>query len=239
MATWSTVAPSGVTFGAEQSSEYTAVYLKTTMYCAAGRKGDKGYVRARIVFRDGSSGYYYPPPSLQLRPPTSGYAYSPPSVNGKVTLYYTFDAPAGSSIITITNIAFSSQYNTVTVTVPAGSWTISYRGNGSTSGSTANQTKNYGSALTLRQNGYVREGYAFTGWNTAADGSGTDYAAGASYTANKAATLYAQWERSVPRVLVKTADGWQSADAISVKTAEGWQPVRSMSVKTSSGWDEA
>ena len=37
-------------------------------------------------------------------------------------------------------------------------------------------------------------GYSFKGWNTAADGSGTDYAPGASYTADADVTLYAQWE---------------------------------------------
>ena len=34
------------------------------------------------------------------------------------------------------------------------------------------------------------------GWNTAADGSGTDYVPGASYTADADVTLYAQWESS-------------------------------------------
>ena len=38
--------------------------------------------------------------------------------------------------------------------------------------------------------------YSFKGWNTAADGSGTDYVPGASYTADADVTLYAQWESS-------------------------------------------
>ena len=38
--------------------------------------------------------------------------------------------------------------------------------------------------------------YSFTGWNTAADGSGRDYAPGASYTADADVTLYAQWKSS-------------------------------------------
>ena len=33
----------------------------------------------------------------------------------------------------------------------------------------------------------------FTGWNTKADGSGTSYAAGGTYSANEPCTLYAQW----------------------------------------------
>ena len=38
--------------------------------------------------------------------------------------------------------------------------------------------------------------YPFSKWNTAANGSGTNYAAGASYTATASATMYAQWTSS-------------------------------------------
>ena len=42
---------------------------------------------------------------------------------------------------------------------------------------------------------FSRDGYKFTGWNTAADGTGTAYAAGAEYTMPaKHYTMYAQWE---------------------------------------------
>ena len=42
----------------------------------------------------------------------------------------------------------------------------------------------------------TREGYSFTGWNTAADGTGTSYAGNDSYTlpASGTDTLYAQWD---------------------------------------------
>jgi DNA-binding beta-propeller fold protein YncE len=36
-------------------------------------------------------------------------------------------------------------------------------------------------------------GYNFTGWNTAADGSGTNYSDGASFPFSANTTLYAQW----------------------------------------------
>ena len=39
----------------------------------------------------------------------------------------------------------------------------------------------------------TRAGYVFKGWNTAADGSGTSYASGATFTGNADTTLYAQW----------------------------------------------
>ena len=38
-----------------------------------------------------------------------------------------------------------------------------------------------------------KAGYIFSGWNTAVDGSGTDYEPGSSYTFAEDTTLYAQW----------------------------------------------
>ena len=62
-------------------------------------------------------------------------------------------------------------------------------------GATPAQEKIYGVTLILSGCGFERRGYAFNGWNTAADGTGTSYAAGGSYTANEPVTLYAQWLR--------------------------------------------
>jgi len=45
----------------------------------------------------------------------------------------------------------------------------------------------------LTLNTFTRTGYSFSGWNTAANGSGTSYADGASYPFTADATLYAQW----------------------------------------------
>ena len=46
----------------------------------------------------------------------------------------------------------------------------------------------------LTANAFTREGYNFTGWNTAADGTGTSYADKATVTLTDNTTLYAQWE---------------------------------------------
>jgi uncharacterized repeat protein (TIGR02543 family) len=53
------------------------------------------------------------------------------------------------------------------------------------------QTTNIPTALTL--NTFTRTNYTFSGWNTAANGSGTAYANGATYPFTSDATLYAQW----------------------------------------------
>ena len=69
---------------------------------------------------------------------------------------------------------------------------ISYDVNGGT-GTIASQTKIEGEDLTLTTSKPTRTGYTFQNWNTEADGSGTTYEPGDSYTTDEALTLYAQW----------------------------------------------
>ena len=47
----------------------------------------------------------------------------------------------------------------------------------------------------------IRSGYAFTGWNTEEDGTGTNYLAGAYTMPAAATTLYAQWSSTVPATI--------------------------------------
>lgn len=73
---------------------------------------------------------------------------------------------------------------------------VTYDGNSHTGGTApALQTKTQGVDLTLVGNNgdLVRIGYAFSGWNTASDGSGADYAVGATYSSDAALSLFAQW----------------------------------------------
>ena len=49
---------------------------------------------------------------------------------------------------------------------------------------------------------YSKAGYSFTGWNTKADGSGTDYAAGETITMPAGGiTLYAQWQAEIQTLI--------------------------------------
>ena len=98
----------------------------------------------------------------------------------------------------------------ITKTIPAlASYNVTYNANGG-SGTTSSQTKWYGEALTLRNNAFTRTGYTFKNWNTAAAGTGTSYAAGASYTGNAALSLYAQWQEQTA-TLTYDANGGESA----------------------------
>jgi autotransporter-associated beta strand protein len=102
----------------------------------------------------------------------------------------------------------------------ATTYTITYDGNGNTGGTAPEyQIKVQGVPLTLASNSgnLVRVGKAFGGWNTAADGSGTDYAEGATYTADASVTLYANWVDYEWLVTAGGAQQWQ--------TAANWNPA--------------
>lgn len=78
-------------------------------------------------------------------------------------------------------------------------YTVTYNGNGATSGSMADQKPVYDLQFNIRANSYKRTGYTFTGWNTKKDGSGTSYKNSESVknltaTNNGTVTLYAQWK---------------------------------------------
>jgi hypothetical protein len=69
-------------------------------------------------------------------------------------------------------------------------YSVNFDANGG-SGNMANQTSS--AAANLTSNSFTRTCYAFTGWNTAANGTGTAYADGANYPFTSSTTLYAQW----------------------------------------------
>lgn len=107
-------------------------------------------------------------------------------------------------------------YASMSFTVPAlASYKISYSANGG-SGAPSAQTKYYGKALTLSSTKPTRTGYAFKGWATSSNGS-VSYAAGASYTANASATLYAVWQKNTYTVSYN-ANGGTGAPSSQTKT---------------------
>jgi len=78
------------------------------------------------------------------------------------------------------------------------SFTVTYDGNGSDSGSPpvdGSSPYTFGATVTVLANiDLAKTGYTFAGWNTQADGLGTDYASGASFSMPAAnVILYAKW----------------------------------------------
>lgn len=84
------------------------------------------------------------------------------------------------------------QADTDTLTYDANAGSDAYEG------TTAPSQGYAGSGVSVEKNGFTRQGYRFTGWNTKADGTGTPYAPGSTYVLNGKAddVLYAQWEKT-------------------------------------------
>ena len=82
----------------------------------------------------------------------------------------------------------------------AQTYTVTYHGNGADSGMTTDTTDYAtGAEATVKENGYTRDDYTFTGWNTQRDGSGTHHVPGSSITVTNHIHLYAQWTRNSSR----------------------------------------
>ena len=117
------------------------------------------------------------------------------------------DFSGGSSLNTAAHISGTvSDGGTVTpVMIPSNvcrtrmtaHYSVFYHGNEADSGETVD-SRSYisGDLAVVSENGYVRDGHSFVGWNTQRDGSGTHHVPGSSITVTDHIHLYAQWTRS-------------------------------------------
>ena len=118
---------------------------------------------------------------------------------------YTFNGNAsGEIIVTITKPSKAAKAlycKSIEVTYSESSlstYTVTYDTNGGTGEIIdSNSPYNGGVTVTTLVNTFTKDGYSFTGWNTAANGGGIDYAEGTTFTINMNTTLYAQWEEIV------------------------------------------
>ncbi len=90
------------------------------------------------------------------------------------------------------------------------SYTINYDANSGTGEMTA-QVVRTGRIINLDPNTFVRSGYAFTGWNTSADGSGDNYTDKQQVRSivggGEEVTLYAMWTEVQPYTIKFNANG--------------------------------
>lgn len=98
--------------------------------------------------------------------------------------------------VSAVNAVGTGAATSVVSSTPADLYTISYNANTATGGSVpSSQSKTQGVDITLAYNtgSLMKTGYTFVGWNTLADGTGTDYVEGANFTLDASTTLYAKW----------------------------------------------
>jgi uncharacterized repeat protein (TIGR02543 family) len=127
------------------------------------------------------------------------------AANGFTKPGYNFDGwknAGGTSFVVGSGYSTAANLTLIAQWTPA-SYTIAYNANGATSGTAPSAgTLTTGTAFTAATNSgtLAKTGYTFSGWNTAASGSGTNYAEGAAVTATSNLTLFAKWTIISPTI---------------------------------------
>ena len=129
----------------------------------------------------------------------------------------------------------------------ANTYTITYNSNkpskatGTITGTTANSNHTYDEAKVLTTNGYALTGWTFAGWNTKADGTGTNYTNGESVknlaSANGATvTLYAKWTANTYTVKYNSNKPSNSLENIQGTTADSSHTYDETKALTKNGY---
>jgi uncharacterized repeat protein (TIGR02543 family) len=146
---------------------------------------------------------------------TYGVMLTLPTVN-PTRSGYTFtdwNTAADGSGITFTSYTELTESITVYAQWTQSKYTVTFDSNGGgTEASPSNAATTYGGTVTLPAANPTRSGYTFTGWNTAADGSGT--AVTSSTKVTEIITVYAQWSADNYGVSYSTYVqhiGWQDS----------------------------
>lgn len=179
--------PAAVTLYAQWGTAYTITYN--------GNLSTSGTVPSNGTYVSGGVPYAVSENTGSLA--RTGYTFAGwnSAADGSGTSY-----PAGTSSYGLNaNVTLYAQWTPVT-------YVISYDSNGAVSGNTPvdGSFTTGGAAYTVAGNSGVpaplaRPGYTFTGWNTAADGSGTGYGPGSpnlTYSGLANLTLYARWTQN-------------------------------------------
>ena len=174
------------------------------------------------------------------QPTRSGFTFGGwnTASNGSGTNY----SSSASYVMPGTNTTLYAKWTAATAS-------IAYNGNSSTGGTAPSTTTGTASSATTtstNSGSLVRTGYTFAGWNTAANGTGTDYATGAAinYPASGTTTLYAKWT-AVSYTVAYNTNGGSTAPASSSQlygttvtvVAAGSNPTRAG--YTFAGWNTA
>lgn len=210
MASWSSSAPtlpSGSSWGNTETASYTENTWKMTLTMKSARGiGNTYYIRIQAKFENGSEGTYYTPNTVYFFASGDYKGYTPPSSGVTLTRYYTGTSSTaqtqsgGSTTAGVTKTSGSyspgiAAYDSVSF--PAGIYySMTYNANGGSGAGPGGVQVLSGQKYTVLTNPFTRQGYAFTAWNTKADGSGTSYAPGKTFTPSSGITFYAQWVKS-------------------------------------------
>lgn len=135
---------------------------------------------------------------------------------------------------TITTVAGGRSFSKQITVTPV---TLTYNGNGATSGSVASSSGTAGTSMTVAENGFTRRAYTFTQWNTAANGTGKSYAPGSRISISADIVLYAQWKAN-PR-LSRLAGATRYDTMSEIAKAENMQKGQTVIVASGDNYPDA
>ena len=121
--------------------------------------------------------------------------------------WFTSSDCSGTAVTSLGATAYTADITLYAKWTP-NTYTVSFDKNGGT-GTMSSLPFTYDQAQNLTANTFNRTNYSFNGWNTKADGTGTNYADKASVknltsTNNSTVTLYAQWKENTVKVTITT-----------------------------------
>ena len=227
---WTTTAPtlpSGSSYASVGSWNTTKNKYSTAGSIAIARLAtNQVSIRFTLNTNTGSTSTFAPPGYMDFKvgDSTKSYAWG---ANISKTVYWTGTLNKDATIATAAgahdsgSVFSHATYLSKNAKGPAyvTTNTITYHANNG-SGSTATQSKTYGSSVNLYSCGWTKTGYTFDHWNTAADGSGTDYSAGQSYSTNANLTLYAIWAQNTFTVSYNANGGTGTTESQSKEYGE-------------------
>ena len=141
----------------------------------------------------------YPGEEISIGAPTrskhnfTGYKLTMDNNDGDAPTSVTQSASGFKGIMQMGNFTLNAQWTPWKHTVR---YDANAKNDTSVKGIPASQSKTANVDITLSSDVPTRNGYTFLGWNTQADGNGTAYATGATYTHDQdggTVTLYAKW----------------------------------------------
>lgn len=170
---------------------------------------------------------------------------NPANIQSSSLLYYnTFEDTLTPVVDTLSFSTFglsSPSYETSGIVYPGGgtSYSVTYNGNGSLTGSVPTDSNEYAENDTVAVLGntgsLAKPAYTFGGWNTSADGSGTTYAGGNTFSmGTENVVLYAVW---VLGSRVINHENFDSCDSMSNATITAAATLKVIFEHASTGQD--
>ena len=169
----------------------------------------------------------------------TGYTFKGFSTSNSTSLP---SSPSASGKTATASAYGSSNNSTYYAYFKANSYTVKFDANGGT-GSMSNQSHTYGVSKALTANAFTKTGYNFTGWNTAADGTGTKYTdkqnvSNLSSTDGATVTLYAQWTPATYTITYKDQGNvkFSGSHASGYPTKHTYGTATTLSTATKTGY---